>query len=212
MERTEFGYTRTACACPEDILNCYFLPGNLIPADLPRMMELAGYSDPFAYAEAHLLASPGALVGMNDGTTFYVPTLVPARNTHGGCRFLNTTTDQCTIHPAAPYACAFFDVHTPEPIADLRARSGIIACIEDHQANGIYSQLWHHLVALDKKAPVPIINKIKLSPALRLIKRGMPLDQVKQSSAWPFPETETVTAAEKRWQLPESLQPKGSHP
>ena len=39
LQRIEFGFTRTACSCDEDVLNCYFVPGYLIPDDLSRLAD-----------------------------------------------------------------------------------------------------------------------------------------------------------------------------
>jgi hypothetical protein len=112
--RTEFGFHRTACSCPACILYCVHMPGYLIPHDLERLLaQLAPGEDSFAWAEAHLRASPGALV-MSEGHDYRIPTLVPARGGDGACSFL-TRESRCSIHAVAPYGCAFFDcVQTAE--------------------------------------------------------------------------------------------------
>jgi hypothetical protein len=38
--RKEFGFVRTVCACGECTINCHFIPGYLIPADLERICTL----------------------------------------------------------------------------------------------------------------------------------------------------------------------------
>lgn len=60
--RSEFGCARTICACAECAINCHFIPGYLIPADLERMAAQLGYDDLLEFAVNNLLASPGATV------------------------------------------------------------------------------------------------------------------------------------------------------
>ena len=78
VERFEFGFRRTACACAACVNNCRHLPGYLVPADVPRIALTLGYADVTEFARDHLLASLGALV-MKDGERFRIPTLVPRR-------------------------------------------------------------------------------------------------------------------------------------
>src|SRR4051812_14553427 len=106
--RSEFGFSRTQCACPECVRSCEHVPGYLVPADLQRMRDqLAPGQDLTEWARKHLLASPGALV-MRAGQMFRIRTLVPARRTDGACLFL-TADRHCAIHRASPFGCAFFD-------------------------------------------------------------------------------------------------------
>ncbi len=104
-ERTEFGFARTVCACPDCTLNCQYIPGYLIPADLERIGQYhAPGAEIFDWARGHLLASPGAMVRRGDAV-FRIPTLVPARRPDGACLFL-TADERCAIHVVAPFGCA----------------------------------------------------------------------------------------------------------
>ena len=137
MTRTEFGVERSVCACGNCQINCRFMPGMLIPADLPRLIP-AGV-DPFAWADANLLASPGALVTRN-GEVFRVPTLVPAVKADGSCIHLGEG-GRCGVHQDAPFGCAFFSCG-PE-IPGMSAR-GITAIYRD-PPEGLYKRLWARL-------------------------------------------------------------------
>ena len=125
--RAEFGIARSSCACRDCQRNCRHMPGFLIPADLTRMIPPG--ADPFLWAEANLLASPGALVA-KDGKLFRIPTLVPAVKADGSCIHLTggKRNGKCAIHEIAPFGCAFFDCKTPN---DGREQP---ALVQIHQA------------------------------------------------------------------------------
>jgi hypothetical protein len=87
MNRTEFGFTRTTCACPACSAHCESMPGFLVPSDLPRMAGTEQPADIMAWAQENLLASPGAVVAnVETGRVFRIPTLVPARADNDHCR------------------------------------------------------------------------------------------------------------------------------
>jgi hypothetical protein len=48
-ERTELGAFRSKCSCEACTLNCRYMPGNLIPADLERTISPG--ADAFAWSE-----------------------------------------------------------------------------------------------------------------------------------------------------------------
>ena len=183
LQRVEFGFTRTACSCDEDVVNCYFVPGYLIPDDLSRLAAHLSIPNIFDLARDYLLASPGPIVGLNTGETFRIPTLVPARRKDGGCRFLDHN-DRCSIHAVAPFACAFADVHLPGDEVDRRSAAGLRAIMHDHRTNGIYSQCWMYLFQRQQLAPDVIQQRMLMQPALTLIKSGLPLADVKTTKAW----------------------------
>lgn len=142
MTRTEFGFARSHCACRECQLNCRFMPGFLIPADLERFIPTG--IDPFQWAERNLLASPGALV-MQDGETFRIHTLVPAVKDDGSCIHLSggRRNQKCGIHPIAPFGCAFFDCG---PERRGLSDQGIIS-VHTAGPDHLYTRLWEHLNA-----------------------------------------------------------------
>ena len=107
--RTTFGFHRTECACAECALNCRFIPGYVSPTDIAAIAHHLGYENLLTFALDHLLASPGATV-MANGELFQIPTLVPARQANGACKFL-TADHRCAIHTVSPYGCSHFDVH-----------------------------------------------------------------------------------------------------
>src|SRR5215469_8456673 len=126
--RTEFGYPRSGCACPDCTAGCRHLPGYLIPADLDRLRaHLAPDAELLSWARGCLLASPGALVARG-GELFRIPTLVPARRPDGACQFL-TEADACAIHAVSPFGCAFFDTHLAGAEANARSAAGLKAVL-----------------------------------------------------------------------------------
>jgi hypothetical protein len=159
--RTEFGFCRTACACPDCTLNCRHIPGYLIPADLERMHQhLAPHEDLGTWAPRHLLASPGALV-LRRGQAARIPTLVPARRPGGACTFL-TDAGRCAIHAVAPFGGALFDAHMPQAEADRRSRRGLQAVLEAWDAGGPYALLWVALAGAGLEAPAPEVARQQL--------------------------------------------------
>jgi len=136
--RIEFGAARSACDCEQ--CDCHIVPGYLIPADLTRLIPPD--TDPFQWAEEHLLASPGATV-IQGGIIRRIPTLVPARAAHGGCHFLSESR-RCTVHANAPFGCAFFGCQSGRE-ADALSAKGLEAIEFDRENTGLYTQLWHHL-------------------------------------------------------------------
>jgi len=86
-ERAEFGIARTECACRACVVNCRFVPGSLIPADLHRIAKYLNESSLTRFALDNLLASPGAIIYTRSGLV-RIRTLVPARRADGACRFL----------------------------------------------------------------------------------------------------------------------------
>src|SRR6516162_6121893 len=86
--RSEFGFTRTICACTSCTASCRHIPGYLVPDDLVRLRDLLSPGeDLLTWSRGNLLASPGALVARG-GQLFRIPTLVPARKSDRSCRFL----------------------------------------------------------------------------------------------------------------------------
>jgi hypothetical protein len=152
--RSEFGFDRTHCACAACTAYCYHVPGYLIPADLARIAAFhQSGMDMIAWAQQHLLASPGALVA-RPGQLFRIPTLVPARRADGACHFL-TPEGSCSIHPVAPYACAFFDSHQSAGEADRRSARGLTDILGAFQTGTLYAQVWQMLQEAGRVAPAP---------------------------------------------------------
>jgi Fe-S-cluster containining protein len=153
--RTFMGYNRTHCDCPECALNCQYIPGYLLPTDLPRLATFHGAElDPnfnWQHQDTHfhqfilqnLLASPGALV-LKNGKPCRIRTIVPARNV-GGCKLLDGKL--CTIHSVAPFGCAFFDSHQEPPVSNAISGAGlrIIARLWRDDPHSLYCQIWNEL-------------------------------------------------------------------
>ena len=160
--RVEFGFERTVCACEQCTGYCRHVPGYLVPSDLARLRYHCGGADTFdKWAGQHLLASPGALV-MRNGALARIPTLVPARRDYGACIFLSADSS-CSIHPIAPFGCAFFDSHQEGDEADRRSSRGLRAILEDWQSEGPYSALWLALHDAGRNAPTPETARAGLS-------------------------------------------------
>jgi hypothetical protein len=163
--RTEFGFYRTHCDCPECTRSCYYIPGYLIPADLERIhRHLASDQDLLCWAKQDLLASPGALVAQN-GQMFRIPTLVPSRRPDGACVCL-TDSDQCGIHAVSPYGCAFFDSHLALSEADRRSKRGLQAVLDAWNAGDVYAQVWLALAADGLMAPTPEVARRQLRQSI----------------------------------------------
>jgi len=112
---TEFA--RTTCACTSCVECCKRQPGPLVPGDFERIAEFLHSP---AEAFANLWASPGAMVqDSQTGERRMIPTITP-KVIDGRCVFLDSH-DRCSIHPVAPFGCAFFDVHIPPEVYQPRA-------------------------------------------------------------------------------------------
>lgn len=163
--RTEFGYSRTVCACRECTLNCRHIPGYLIPDDLERIcQQLAPGDDLFAWAKHHLLASPGAKLQYR-GKILRIPTLVPARQPNGACVFL-TPEGRCSVHAVAPFGCAFFDAHQHCTESDRRSLRGLQAVMEAWSTGARYALVWITLDQAGLRAPAPENCRQHLQQAL----------------------------------------------
>lgn len=169
--RITFGFARTECACDECALNCRYIPGYLIPTDLDAIAAHLGYESVLTFALEHLLASPGATV-MADGQVFQIPTLVPARQVNGACKFL-TLENRCAIHAVSPFGCSHFDVHQSKAEADRRSMNGLHAILDVWQTGGLYARVWlilhemgrqamprHHLVRSSQKF-IAVISQVE---------------------------------------------------
>lgn len=164
--RVAFGFERTTCDCRTCAMNCKYVPGFLIPADVIALYEHMGATgDPIAWAKEHLLASPGFLI-LRDGVPARVPTLVPARRADRSCKFL-TAEDRCQIHSKSPYGCAFFDVHMSQQEANRRSTRGMRAVIDDWMSGGFYSQIWQALYEAALTNDPPEHSREQLAHALR---------------------------------------------
>ena len=162
--RTEFGFERTACACLECAINCRFIPGYLIPADLERIAGHLGYENLIEFALENLLASPGATV-LERAQVRQIPTLVPARRSDGACKFLDANS-RCTIHEVSPFGCAFFDAHQSKAESDYRSGSGLVQIDRAWHGDHLYARLWQLLKALGKVGPSPVDARARLQQAL----------------------------------------------
>jgi len=163
-DRKEFGFARTVCACGECTINCHFIPGYLIPADLERIAARLGYDDLLEFAVNNLLASPGATV-LDGGQVRQIPTLVPARRSDGACYFLDGE-EGCSIHNFSPFGCAFFDVHQSREESDRRSCYGLAEIDRAWSEGHLYAQLWLLLRTLGLTAPSPSAARARMNAAL----------------------------------------------
>lgn len=143
--RTEFGASRASCNCRECRRNCMFLPGFLIPADLPRMIPEG--ADPLSWAELNLLASPGTIV-MKNGKLFRIPTLVPATKPDGSC--IHYQKRSCQIWEVSPFGCAFFGCGAQDE--DRLSHEGVNAIYAAQcDPESLYRRIWSHLWDMGKQ-------------------------------------------------------------
>jgi len=140
------------------------MPSYLVPSDLGRLAKRFG-CNPLELAKSHLLASPGAEI-LKDGKLYRLPTLVPARNDNGQCKFL--VDSQCAIHAESPFGCAFFDFDMPDLEADRRAMAGLQALWDVWHGGDEsgYSVLWEILYLSGRNAPDPRECKARIKKAL----------------------------------------------
>ncbi len=162
--REEFGFARTVCDCSECSINCHFIPGYLIPADLDRIARNLDCENLMEFALENLLASPGATV-VDRGQVRQIPTLVPARRVDGACKFLDAN-NRCTIHEVSPFGCAFFDAHQSKEESDYRSGSGLVQIDRAWHGDHLYARLWLLLEALGKVGPSPVAARARLQQAL----------------------------------------------
>lgn len=169
LGRTEFGYTRTCCACASCILNCRHIPGYLLPQDVERIACHLGYTNPALFACDHLLASPGATVMNSEtGRTFQIPTLVPRRGEDGACVFLDDG-NRCRIHAVSPYGCAFFDCRQTDEEANRRSARGLQEVARQWAAPGrnLYTVVWGLLYCAGLLAIPPAEARARMAAAAR---------------------------------------------
>lgn len=180
MARTEFGFPRTKCACRSCTINCEYMPGFLIPADVPRIAARLGYTVPEdlgQFAVENLRASTGWKLGVRDQTTGAVvqvislPTLVPARQPNGHCKFRKE--GRCEIHDVSPFGCAFFDNHMDDTTAAARIRPSLEAVADDFAAAGDYTRLGDYLRSRNLCTAGPEVVRPALIAAR--LKEGLPL-------------------------------------
>lgn len=167
LPRTEFDYSRTTCDCHQCTINCKFLPGYLIPSDLDRIASHIGTANLVEFAMNHLLASPGAILGLSSGETKRIRTLVPARKSDLSCIFL-TEQQHCSIHSLSPFGCAFFDTHQTRQESDTRSLEGLWAIDREWKEMGEYACLWLFLDFNGKVAPNPVQQRERMKAALGL--------------------------------------------
>ncbi len=129
--REQHGFRRTTCACAFCQAPCRHLPGSLDVEDLARLCPPD--QDLFSWAEQHLRALPEK--------PFL--TLVPARQANGQCHWF--VDGRCAVHEAAPYGCAFYDLHMSEAEAERRSAATIQARRADEARKGLYYQVWRQL-------------------------------------------------------------------
>jgi hypothetical protein len=155
-------HRRTICECAQCKINCRFIPGYLLPEDLSEIAAFLDYSDLFEFAKENLLASPGALV-IKGGVLCRIRTLVAARNDRGWCRFFDGS--PCTIHPVAPFGCAFFDSHQDQCESNAISANGleIIARLWDDRPRSLYCEIWNDLFQRGMRAPAPEECRKKMS-------------------------------------------------
>ena len=162
--RTFQSFERTVCDCEDCAMNCRFIPGYLLPEDLPRLLDLHPAECLVGFAEKYLFASPGAKV-LQAGKILQVPTLVPARKPDGSCVFFDGA--HCTVHPAAPFGCAFFDPHQTRAQSDVISQQGILILMREWElyitCHSEYASLWKHLFSLGLVAPSPEESRQKMA-------------------------------------------------
>lgn len=160
-----YPFDRTVCACRLCTINCEHLPGALAPADLPRIAAHLGYPDSETFARECLLASDGAKVVTPQGKVVSLPTLVPAVDGAGRCRFLSA--GRCTIHAVSPYGCAYIDAHMSE--AEFRRRADTLYQLlyADRESNAAYTRQCDAHREAGRSAPPLETRRYRLAKAMK---------------------------------------------
>ena len=141
LERTEFGFARSTCACAKCGLFCRYKPGVLAPADLERLIPSG--ADPYTWAEEHLRAFGMVMRSLPDRAALFGP-LVPARGADGACHWFQN--EGCAVHTNSPFGCAFFDgCRQSREEGMLRSDRSDQAIADEWDKDTLYSRLWHHL-------------------------------------------------------------------
>ncbi len=162
--RTEFGFVRTECACPECRQNCRDIPGYLIPDDIERVSRHLGYPDAGEFAYRHLLASPGATVMGAGGRIFQIPTIVPRRKEEDGSSVFLNAEGRCSIHAVSPFGCAMFDCHQSDEEANRRSGRGLQEIARHWAAGAVsaYTVLWRLLYEAGRRAIPPHVARQRM--------------------------------------------------
>ncbi len=150
------------------------MPGCLAPGDLPLIMEYQGaQAEPTAWLLEHFEASEGAkaMKEVNGKpVVFNIPTIVP-KLTPTGCVFLKD--GKCSIHPVAPFGCAYHDTHMDEKEGYAISHAMAVAQCKSWETHGSYAQAWEILKANGKVPPPLVERKAKLRAAtLEIESRG----------------------------------------
>src|SRR5262245_39987665 len=164
--RTEFGFTRTECACDQCVACCENLPSYLVPSDIEVIAAHLGYDDLIQFAMENLLASPGAIVSM-EGKLGRIPTLVPQRKPDQTCKFLEAD-KRCAIHAVSPFGCRAFDCRMSQHETDLRSSRGLQAIAREWVVGGLYARIWMLLHTARLFAPCPIDARSRLRKAMAI--------------------------------------------
>lgn len=162
--RTDFGFTRTECACEQCVACCEILPAYLVPSDIEVIAAHLGYDDLIQFAIENLLASPGAIVSVGKKLA-RIPTLVPQRKPDQTCKFLDVN-KRCAIHAVSPFGCQYFDCRMSQREADIRSSCGLQAIAREWMTGGLYAQTWTLLNTAGLVAPCPIEARSRLRKAI----------------------------------------------
>ncbi|GMU20595.1 MAG: hypothetical protein AMXMBFR13_06920 [Phycisphaerae bacterium] len=142
-------FNRTVCACSKCRSFCKIIPGMLAPGDPERIAEYLGISS--IEVNGRLLASPGAIVVHRyTGSVGRIHTIVPERTAEGVCVFLDEQ-ERCTIHPVAPFGCAYLDDHLPAREGNRRSSAALQEIIRSPWYEARWMRLWH----ANRRAPAP---------------------------------------------------------
>lgn len=128
------------------------MPGSLVPGDLERIADHLGVTISEEWVQQHFLASDGARAILG-GQAVQVGTIVPAQQADGKCVFLDND-GRCTVHPVAPFNCAYQDQH----ISDQESQQRSIVAIR-RQANSQEYRTVHKWLSDQGKRAKPLIER-----------------------------------------------------
>lgn len=115
-------FERTTCACQQCVA-CCARPAHLAPGDAERIATHLGVT--IDDVIGLLKPGRGALIGDSaTGRVARVLTIVP-RTSGDRCVLLGDD-DRYRVHPAAPFGCAYFDIHMGAREGESRSFWGLI--------------------------------------------------------------------------------------
>ncbi len=140
----------------------------MVPSDLDRLIPPG--EDPFAWAEQHLLASPGLQI-KTPQFSLSIPSLVPRRQANGHCHWLQD--GRCAVHENSPFGCAFLSqCRQSNAEAQRITNAGPESRAKAFADGALYARLWQHLWDTGLRELTSAQGRSRAALAIKRIERG----------------------------------------